>query len=387
MNKETVQASIIALAVMALLALGYLGGRHFILAPLDKQIASLQKKQTLGHHLTEKEKKEVIQAFAQDSQDITALDDYSWMPLCTLTPFLGGAPAPGRQNNAQINSMQFRSAREVAMPKPNGEFRVFLTGGSTAYSSGAPSEDRTIAGYLQKRLNANQTREAASKTYEVFTMANPAWASTHERIAIENLLSELQPDLVVSRSGNNDVHWGESGNNILWFRTYFDKNIFNVIKYVYSQTRGMDIEDNLLPSSQSVAPMVVAERLLKNAQLSTFSLSNTKAPFLFVLQPTLAAVSKPLTAREQAILNKRHSELPEHQTYFKSCYQAIDLALTTSVAGATPQSGFHYLNLANVFDDYAKEEIFIDSYHFGDRGNAIIANAIANKISNISTNH
>ncbi|MDP2105839.1 MAG: hypothetical protein Q8J76_07580, partial [Desulfobulbaceae bacterium] len=169
---------IISLTVLVLLGLGFIGGRYATIAPLSKQITVLQKKQTLGNHLTEDEKKDVIQAYYQEGQNANALDNYSWMPLCLLTPFLGDAPAPGQQNNAQINSMQFRSSREVEIPKPDGLFRIFLTGGSTAYGSGSPSNNRTIAGYLEKKLAAN-FRSKIKKNIEVFTMASPAWTSTH----------------------------------------------------------------------------------------------------------------------------------------------------------------------------------------------------------------
>lgn len=88
------------------------------------------------------------------------------------TPFVGSAPVPGEQDNAAINKLQFRSKKEVVTPKPSGVYRIFLTGGSTAYSSGAPSEDRTIGAYLERKLNEKLGQNG--KTVEVFTVANPA---------------------------------------------------------------------------------------------------------------------------------------------------------------------------------------------------------------------
>lgn len=374
MNKQDlITTSLVSLAVVVLLLLGFFGGRYFTLSRFEREIRVLEKAYTLGPLLSDQKKQSAIQAFHPDSQDIRALDDYSWSPPSLPTPFVGGAPAPGRQGNAQINRLQFRSPHEVAVPKPAGVVRVFLTGGSTAYSSGAPSDDRTIAGYLEKDLNAGLA-PGTGKTFEVLTMANPAWASTHERIAIENLLSELQPDLVISLSGNNDVHWAENGHNILWFRTYFDQNVFSLIQRIYSMSRNIDLEDNLAPSRQPVDPRTVAERLLKNVDLSTFILARSRTPYLFVLQPTLAAISKPLTARETSLLQKSLAKNPDHQHYFRSCYQAMDSALASATGGT-----MHYLNLSSVFDRSANDEIFIDSYHFGDKGNELIAHAIAAK--------
>ena len=119
-----------------------------------------------------------------------------------------------------------RSEEKLILPKPSNIHRIFITGGSTAFSSGAPSQDRTIAAYLNRLLSINLT-PLTNINYEVFTMATPAWASTHERIMIENRLSDLEPDLVVSLSGNNDVHWEAKNRNVMWFRAYQDEFYFD----------------------------------------------------------------------------------------------------------------------------------------------------------------
>jgi hypothetical protein len=105
------------------------------------------------------------------------MDDFSWAVPSIPTPFVGAAPTPGRHGTAYINAMQFRANREVAMPKPDRTYRIFLTGGSTAYGNGAPSNDTTIGGYLNA-IFARQLAPVTGLQYEVFTMANSAWAST-----------------------------------------------------------------------------------------------------------------------------------------------------------------------------------------------------------------
>lgn len=48
---------------------------------------------------------------------------------------------------------------------------------------------------------------------------------------------------------------------------------------------------------------------------------------------------------------------------------------------------FTYDNLSGVFNDLSeKEEVFVDSYHFGDIGNKIIAAGIYNNIKDSLTN-
>jgi hypothetical protein len=77
---------------------------------------------------------------------------------------------------------------------------------------------------------------------------------------------------------------------------------------------------------------------------------------------------KPLTAREQ-----RFVESNEESSYYAACYGQIRERL-----GALRDEGFHFADLSPVFDQHsADDEVFLDSYHFGDRGNQPIAAAIA----------
>ena len=264
---------------------------------------------------------------------------------------------------ANINLMQFRAEKEVEMPKPIDTYRIFLTGGSTAFGSGAPSQESTIAGYLEIILSERLSPSSKLK-YEVFTMANPAWASTHERIIIENRLSEMAPDMIISFSGCNDLLWGMMGRNILWFRSYYDEHFLRLIKTVYNITHQPDIPEITQIETSPVLPSLVCKRLLKNVKLSSFILSDEGINYFFVLQPILAVTGKKLTKREQESLN--------HQDYCQQCYALIDMALK-NFQGKT----FQYANLSDIFDNMSdQEDIFLDSFHFGDKGNEIIAENI-----------
>lgn len=167
--------------------------------------------------LKDEQRNHYARAYTSSALDIGSI---SWSVPNQPTPFVGTAPSPGQHQNAHINSWQMRNSEELQMPKPEGVYRIFLTGGSTAYGSGAPSQEQTIGSLLNDLLNKNLSK--LGLRYEVFTFANPAWASTQERIAIENYLSELQPDLVISLSGNNDVFWADAGRNVLWFSAFSD---------------------------------------------------------------------------------------------------------------------------------------------------------------------
>ncbi len=372
-NKDFIGTVLISIGVLVLLVTGFFGGRYYTLKFFKKHIASEQRHITLGQQLKDHEKDEALTVFQSDKQNVNALNDYLWSVPNSPSPFVGNAPRPGIHANTRINKMQFRSPNELQQPKPVGTYRIFFTGGSTAFGVGAPSEERTISGYLQLFLN-EQLSPVTNLKYEVINAANPAWASTHERILVENRLSELDPDLVISFSGNNDVHWSQEGANTLWFRSYFDSTVFTFFNRIYFLVTGKSLPEVARNAKHEIPAEIVSKRLIKNIKLSSYVLAQENAKYLFVLQPTLAVGNKPLTPREQAFLNKRESQKKGHTEYFKACYQLFNKQVSN-----LKTDNFAFLNLSNIFDQ-RKDDIYLDSYHFGDKGNELIAKAIFTKL-------
>ncbi len=363
-RQKLILLSITALLSAGLIALGALAGAWIKERSFQRHFREVWKAETLGRILKEEEKEQLAQAYADPAEALRGLDGYAWSIANVPTPFVGAGPRPGLNHNAVINSRQFRAADEVELPKPVGEWRIFLTGGSTAFGVGAPDQRRTIGGYLQQLLNEGS---GGGRRYRVFTLANASWASTHERIAIENLLSELQPDLVISLSGVNDVHWAQLGRNIFWFRTYQEELFWRLTDTVYrafDQEGLVDVEER---QPQPVDVQVVARRLEKNVRLASEAISMSGAEYLYALQPALYLTGKPLSPRESQRLQK------EKLTYFRECYGEIRSRLA-----ALQHAGTIFLDLTEVFDGLdASQEIFLDSYHFGDRGNRIVAQRLA----------
>jgi lysophospholipase L1-like esterase len=72
------------------------------------------------------------------------------------------------------------------------------------------------------------------------------------------------------------------------------------------------------------------------------------------------------------MLSARATTDPERSPYFRDCYAAMERALPLLA-----DRGLRYVDLAGIFDaDGPEQEIFLDSYHFGDRGNRRIAEAL-----------
>jgi lysophospholipase L1-like esterase len=374
--KKLLAASAPTLFALLFAGAGFFTCYYLVKKTFSRQIDPVVKVYSADGALEKQEKRQAVAAAYYDPQQaLNTLDEISWTGASIPTPFVGNAPEPGQRGNAHINAMQFRAKEEVTLPKPGRTFRIFLTGGSTAYGCGAPSDDTTIAGYLQAILARELTPSTGLK-YEVFTMANSAWASTQERIVIENLLSELQPDLVIELAGNNDVWWGAYGRNVLWFRTYNDDLYLALLKSAFEFAGQPPFPENIRIETQPIAPALVAERMLKNVRISAFVLAEQKADLVFVLQPTLALSNKQLTQRELRV-----SQEPERlavRDYFRETYPLIANELS-----ALKGDHYQFVDLTGMFDGaVVDEEIFLDTVHFGDRGNEMIAQSIFQSIRN-----
>lgn len=359
-------------AVITAIAAGL--GYAFAVYPIWYHVDQVRKTETLGGLISVVEaRKQFLGAYLDDSRvDATAFDDIAWAVKTVMTPFVGYAPAPGQQHNAHINSFQFRDQREPAMPKPPGVTRIFLTGASVAFSAGAPDDQRTIGGYLQSLLD----RRGTGQRYEVFTFAAPAWSSTHERIAIENRLSDLQPDLVVELTGIADALYGERGHNVLWARALTDQYYWELVNIALQRAGFAAMTDVQDASSERVPPELVAARLQKNVRLASGALALANARLHVFLQPAIVTTDKALTAHEKGLRFGKSGYFTDPE-YYKACYQHIDALLGN---GGVPANAA-FTNLAGLFDHAPEtQDIFLDSYHFGDRGSFLIAQAIAEAI-------
>lgn len=364
-------AALPSVFALVIFGFGFAVGRYQVARSLRRPIVDFSRSETLGHLVSKDEKAGYASAYEDPSLAAREMDHFSYAVPNVLTPFVGSGPEPGQHDNAFINSMQFRSSKELAMPKPEGVYRIFVTGGSTAYGSGAPSQDKIIGQYLENFLNSETTSRPRSRC-EVFTLASPAWTSTHERIIIENRLSELAPDLVISFSGSNDVHWAGAGRDISWFRTYSDQHFWD-LGNAARKIAGFRPMTDVVADPTPVEPATVAARLEKNVRLGAAALALKGARYAFVLQPAIAITTKPLSAREEKLRARLLAPALEN---FSKSYQAIRSRLSSIQADQ-----FLYLDQSDAFAGLtATDEIFLDSYHFGDRGNAIVAKKIAEGI-------
>jgi len=366
--KKILYLAIPTLILCALVFLGYRMGQYTTAQQFKAIVQGMQQGETLAGALAASDLNAVQRNHYASAYHQPQVDTHniSWSVPNQPTPFVGSAAVPGQHHNAHINAWQMRNREAVRMPKPRGVFRIFLTGGSTAYGSGAPTQEHTIGSLLQAQLNAGLAQKN-NVEYEVFNFANPAWASTQERIAIENYLSELQPDMIISLSGNNDVFWGDAGRNVLWFFSFADEYFKRLANtgLVAAGQQALPELPAAIAATERIAPDLVAYRMEKNARLGAQALQPSGVPWLFFLQPTLSVTQKALTTRENDFLT-------DSREYYRQCYQAMAEKLS-----ALEQKNFHFVDISGVFNGYGREEeLFLDQFHFGDKGNAVIVDAM-----------
>ena len=114
------------------------------------------------------------------------------------------------------NNAGFRDPRPISLKKPDDEFRIFLTGGSTAFGLGATGEAASISNFyyiehretishlLEKILNA--TAPIPGKTIRVYNTA--VWGYSYQHLLLRYItkLRRYKPDLVVSFDGANEIN-------------------------------------------------------------------------------------------------------------------------------------------------------------------------------------
>jgi hypothetical protein len=328
---------------------------------------------------TPAEREQIRQAFAHPDQ--VDLYKIPWNLINRPTPFVGGAPQPGRQVGGVFNRQQLRDEREVVMPKPKGVFRIFITGGSLAYSIAIPDARLSIARLLQDRLNARHAKDSGV-TFEAWNAAVPAWASSHERVWIENRLETLDPDLVIMLTGTNDCHWAYEGQDVMNVRAYDDEEYFALINAAMA-IDGVEPYSLAPPDYIAGKPLpkeLVVARFARNVRLAAEALLPRGVPLLVVMQPFLSPGAKTLTPVERQWAESPGRDHAEKVAYFNQCFDAMQADVSTMMAqhAARPDLVPGNLRLDSLRDVFAgrSDPMFVDLYHVMDKGNALIAEGL-----------
>ena len=284
--------------------------------------------------------------------------------ICRLTP------SPGNYSTAYINEQQFRYFNKVEKNRASNIYRIFITGGSVAFGSGSPNDSLTISNILERKLN----KIFKHHKFEVINAATPAWTTTQERIWISNKLINYEPNLIISLSGRNDVAFQiENGIDILDYKSMWDHMFNLLIKNLYSTNSSLKYNDILRDNFYSEKKII--RNFKHNISIIDFLSKQYNFKYCYILQPSISVDQKKKSNFEKEIYNERDNN--DYNEKFKSAYMKLD-----SVLNAMESRNFYYFNFSNCFSNQ-KKQIYIDECHFGDRGNKIVANLIANSLVEI----
>src|SRR5262249_3478246 len=122
---------------------------------------------------------------------------------------------PGYRNTRGVihNGQGFRRSTETSKLKPNGVYRIFVMGGSTAYGLQSMSRygqqkyhvirnDETIDYYLERYLR----RRLARENIEVINAAITSHYTHHHLIYLNQTILKYSPDMVIFIDGFNDYY-------------------------------------------------------------------------------------------------------------------------------------------------------------------------------------
>ena len=124
-----------------------------------------------------------------------------------------GLPGITGKNVFTTNNMGFRGDN-LASPKPRGEFRIFLVGGSTAECL-TVDDSQAINTVLQNELTRNIPAGITARVYN----AGKSGDRSYDHIAmIVHRLVHLEPDMIVVFAGFNDLNASMKNADYLHYR-------------------------------------------------------------------------------------------------------------------------------------------------------------------------
>ncbi len=119
-------------------------------------------------------------------------------------PYEGYIPAPGWQSPDgldEINSRGFRG-EEIAVPKPDGVYRIVAIGGSTTYGTGVADWHDSYPAQLERILQ----EDFGYRNVEVINGGVGGHNSWETLANLTYRVLDLEPDLVIVYQNTNDVH-------------------------------------------------------------------------------------------------------------------------------------------------------------------------------------
>lgn len=327
------------------------------------------------------------------------------------------------------NNAGFRDPRPISVKKPEDEFRIFLTGGSTAFGLGSAGSAATITSFynieqretishvIEKILNAHSP--IPGKTIKVYNTAVWGYSYQHLLMRYISKLRKYSPDLVISLDGANEIHpvatplddWdyfnqgqynailrqifsfdgpGLSSYLTLWLKNntflmtllWQGNDIFQNLEGEIRFHKGSLFQifqknpaDNVIDQQQR-SEMITTNMTVINKVVEDYhnALNTDSVPHIFAIQPMLYSSKKPRHDIEEKIEQTR-----DHETYYDMNTGLLYNYITRRIVTNAQDRGIHTLNFVDYFND-TNQWVFTDWCHLTAGANYLIGKEIANQI-------
>ncbi len=250
-------------------------------------------------------------------------------------------------------------------------YRIFFTGGSTAFGFGSTSDKTTIPGFLQEYFD----NEFEYLNVEIINAGINGAKSYGEILLIKEKLIEYDPDLIISYTGVNDS--GGYAREIIFDKAKDDssQNLFKFASYPWYRTpfviNNMLSENYVNPNGKKIlelSPEEIqknSESFKKNWTQSCVFLEDNQITSVLILQPSLITKTT-LSDFEKNI----EPDVKYRKQYLENF--ANDLELLNEYCN-------HTLDLRYVINN-TSETTYYDNVHMNDLGNQIVSKRIYEKI-------
>lgn len=326
------------------------------------------------------------------------------------------------------NNAGFREPREISVDKPDDEYRIFLTGGSTAFGLGAIGEAasltnhysieyrETISHVMEMILNA--TAPIEGKKIRVYNTA--VWGHSYQHLLIRYpvKLRKYKPDLIVSLDGANELplisklvpdwnyfHEGQynniirdmfsySGTGLASYLTLWLKNNTFLMSYLWA---GQDVFQELnvrAPVHRAVIQNGETEPQRKTSTVEEMSrmldrnietvvkvvedysssIQNDGIPHIVALQPWLYLSKKKLSPQEKPIY-----DLQTFRNYYGVPSDRSYKLLVDKIVSSAQDKNYFVADFSDYFDDVS-EWVFLDWCHLSSGANFLLAKELSNLI-------
>lgn len=314
------------------------------------------------------------------------------------------------------NSQGFRRTEDVEREKPEGTFRIFLMGASTAYGLGTMwphiekdyavlDNSETIDAYLEEILGDTLPYERV----EVINAGIPSVWTHHNLIYLNQTILGYDPDLILFLDGFNDHFFygrfhdqfasyavGRPADVIMGTPTLrslvqanlwwlFRKSAFmhmagRAAREAWGLIRGGERADPLdVPQALENVEWVFERNALKMIRRNALILADEGIPAIFMLQPMLA-----LERRNLGRMPEIERELFEFNiASWAPNYEEFLLQATPKIASmiedAVEPTGASFLDLTDIFPE-SEGQIYTDYAHLTPEGNRILAEVVAEEV-------